>query len=74
MSIVDETRQPTEKPQGKYWVTRVPTTPTILQVSSTGLPVDPLDSLPIFPEDDPNFRRQMSVVEENTSDRYKIFA
>ncbi|MDR6158702.1 hypothetical protein QF023_002218 [Chryseobacterium sp. SLBN-27] len=29
MSIVDEMRQPTGKPQGKYWITRIPTTLTI---------------------------------------------
>ncbi|MFY1048093.1 hypothetical protein [Chryseobacterium sp. GP-SGM7] len=48
MSIVDEMRQPTGKPQGKYWITRVPTTLTIIQDKSTGLPVD--QPLPIFPE------------------------
>jgi hypothetical protein len=51
MSIVDEMRQPTGEPQGKYWITRIPTTLTILQDKSTGLPVD--QPLPIFPEDDP---------------------
>ncbi|WP_428070719.1 hypothetical protein [Chryseobacterium gambrini] len=53
MSIVDEMRQPTGVPQGKYWITRVPTTLTILQDSSTGLPVDPLHPLPLFREDYP---------------------
>jgi len=51
MSIVDEMRQPTGKPQGKYWITRIPTTLTILQSASAGLKVD--DVLPIFPEDHP---------------------
>ena len=46
-------RQPQGKPQGKYWITRVPTTLTILQDSSTGLPVDPLHPLPLFREDYP---------------------
>lgn len=46
MSIVDEMRQP----QGKYWITRVPTTLMILQASSTGSPVD---LLPLFREDYP---------------------
>lgn len=50
MSIVDEMRQPTGKPQGKYWITRLPTTLTILQDKSTGLPVN--QPLPIFPEND----------------------
>jgi hypothetical protein len=52
MSIVDEMRQPTGEPQGKYWITRIPTTLTILQDKSTGLPVD--QPLLIFPENDPD--------------------
>lgn len=51
MSIVDEMRQPTGEAQGKYWITRLPTTLTILQDKSTGLAVE--HALPIFPEDDP---------------------
>ncbi len=51
MSIVDKLRQPTGEPQGKYWITRIPTTLTILQDKSTGLAVD--QPLPIFPEDQP---------------------
>jgi len=50
LSIVDEMRQPTGKAQGKYWITRVPTTLTILQAGSAGLVVT--DALPIFPEKD----------------------
>ncbi len=52
MSIVDELREPTGKPQGKYWITRIPTTLTILQAESVGLTVD--QPLPIFPEADPD--------------------
>lgn len=52
MSIVDELRQPTGEAQGKYWITRIPTTLTILQAESVGLKVD--EPLPIFPEDDPD--------------------
>lgn len=51
LSIVDELRQPTGEPQGKYWITRIPTTLTILQAKSVGLEVT--DALPIFPETDP---------------------
>lgn len=51
MSIVDELRQPTGVAQGKYWITRVPTTLTILQAKSVGLEVE--DALPIFPESSP---------------------
>ncbi|MBB5333956.1 hypothetical protein [Chryseobacterium koreense] len=42
LSIVDELRQPTGEPQGKFWISRVPTTLTILQDKSTGLPVQKL--------------------------------
>ncbi|MFP3591826.1 hypothetical protein [Chryseobacterium sp. SIMBA_038] len=51
MSIVDELRQPTGEAQGKYWITRIPTTLTILQAESVGLKVN--QPLPIFPEDHP---------------------
>ncbi|SIQ65274.1 hypothetical protein SAMN05880574_11956 [Chryseobacterium sp. RU37D] len=65
MSIVDEMRQPTGEPQGKYWITRVPTTLTILQDKSTGLPVD--KPLPIFPEDDPKNCENPKELEFETS-------
>jgi hypothetical protein len=52
MSIVDEMRKPLGTPQGKYWITKLPTTLTILQDKSTGLAVD--QALPIFPESDPS--------------------
>lgn len=48
MSIVDEMKAPVGEPQGKYWITKLPTTLTILQDKSTGLPVE--QPLPIFPE------------------------
>jgi len=51
MSIVDELRQPTGEAQGKYWISRIPTTLTILQAESVGLKVN--QPLPIFPEDHP---------------------
>jgi hypothetical protein len=65
MSIVDEMRQPTGIPQGKYWITRVPTTLTILQDKSTGLPVE--HPLPIFPEDDPKNCENPAELEFETS-------
>jgi hypothetical protein len=52
MSIVDEMRKPLGTPQGKYWISKLPTTLTILQDKSTGLAVD--QALPIFPESDPS--------------------
>jgi hypothetical protein len=48
MSIVDEMKAPVGEPQGKYWITKLPTTLTILQDKSTGLPVE--QPLPVFPE------------------------
>lgn len=51
LSIVDELRAPQGIPQGKYWITRVPTTLTILQAKSAGLEVE--NALPIFPEEHP---------------------
>ncbi len=65
MSIVDEMRQPTGEPQGKYWITRVPTTLTILQDKSTGLPVT--QPLPIFPEDKPENCENPKELEFETS-------
>lgn len=65
MSIVDEMRQPTGIPQGKYWITRVPTTLTILQDKSTGLPVE--HPLPIFPENDPKNCENPAELEFETS-------
>ncbi|WP_241775181.1 hypothetical protein [Chryseobacterium sp. ERMR1:04] len=67
MSIVEEMRQPTGEAQGKYWITRVPTTLTILQDKSTGLPVD--EPLPIFPETDPKNCENPSELETKTSFR-----
>ena len=51
MSIAQEMIEPVGKPQGNYWITRIPTTLTILQAKSTGL--DVVDPLPIFPESHP---------------------
>ncbi|SEN01046.1 hypothetical protein SAMN05421856_11162 [Chryseobacterium taichungense] len=65
MSIVDEMRQPTGKPQGKYWITRIPTTLTILQASSTGLPVE--QPLQIFIEKDPKNCENPEELEFETS-------
>lgn len=50
LSVVDEMKETTGTPQGKYWITRVPTSLTILQAKSVGLQVT--DALPIFPEAD----------------------
>jgi hypothetical protein len=65
MSIVDEMRQPTGEPQGKYWITRMPTTLTIIQDKSTGLPVK--QPLPIFPENDPKNCENPKELEFETS-------
>ncbi|MFA7449101.1 MAG: hypothetical protein WCY77_11745 [Weeksellaceae bacterium] len=51
VSITQEMQDPVGIPQGKYWITRIPTTLTILQDKSTGLEVT--QPLPIFPEAEP---------------------
>lgn len=51
VSITQEMQDPVGIPQGKYWITRIPTTLTILQDKSTGLEVT--EALPIFPEPNP---------------------
>ena len=51
MSITQEMQEPTGEPQGNYWITRIPTTLTILQAKSAGLEVT--EALPIFPEAEP---------------------
>ncbi|MDI9309514.1 MAG: hypothetical protein QM535_04815 [Limnohabitans sp.] len=53
LSIADEMRKPLGKPQGKYWITKLPTTLTILQDKSTGLAVPEGQALPVFPEANP---------------------
>jgi len=53
MSIAQEMKEPTGKPQGNYWITRIPTTLTILQSGSTGLKTEDGQALPIFPESKP---------------------
>lgn len=67
MSIVDELRQPTGVPQGKYWITRIPTTLTILQAESVGLKVSPDQPLPIFREDNPENCENPKELESTTS-------
>lgn len=65
MSIVDEMRAPVGVPQGKYWITKLPTTLTILQDKSTGLPVE--EPLPIFPEANPANCENPSELETKSS-------
>ena len=64
MSIVDEMRKPLGTAQGKYWISKLPTTLTILQDKSTGLAVD--QALPIFPESDPSKCENPSELETET--------
>nr|WP_314493133.1 hypothetical protein [uncultured Chryseobacterium sp.] len=67
MSIVDEMRQPTGEPQGKFWISRIPTTLTILQAESVGLKVDPDQPLPIFVEEHPENCENPKELEGETS-------
>ncbi|KMQ71848.1 hypothetical protein ACM44_06310 [Chryseobacterium koreense CCUG 49689] len=63
LSIVDELRQPTGEPQGKFWITRIPTTLTILQAGSAGLEVE--NALPIFPDDPENCENPLELETES---------
>lgn len=67
MSIAAEMIEPTGKPQGKYWITRIPTSLTILQAHSTGLDVDPDQPLPIFPEAQPENCENPGQLETGTA-------
>lgn len=67
MSIVDEMRQPTGEAQGKFWISRIPTTLTILQAESVGLKVDPDQPLPIFVEEHPENCENPKELEIETS-------
>jgi hypothetical protein len=51
MRLENKMKAPMGKPQGKYWITRIPTTLTILQDKSTGYAAD--QPLPIYVETDP---------------------
>ncbi|WP_299332880.1 hypothetical protein [uncultured Psychroserpens sp.] len=65
MSITQEMQEPTGVPQGNYWITRIPTTLTILQAKSAGLEVE--QALPIFPEDEPENCENPEQLETVTS-------
>ncbi|MGK0386674.1 MAG: hypothetical protein ACI849_001292, partial [Patiriisocius sp.] len=65
MSITQEIQEPTGVPQGNYWITRIPTTLTILQVKSAGLEVT--QALPIFPEAEPENCENPEQLETETS-------
>lgn len=67
MSIVDEMRQPSGEAQGKFWISRIPTTLTILQAESVGLKVDPDQPLPIFVEEHPENCENPKELESETS-------
>lgn len=65
VSISEEMRDPVGVPQGKYWITRIPTTLTILQDKSTGLEVT--EPLPIFPESEPKNCENPEELETETA-------
>jgi hypothetical protein len=64
MSIAQEMIEPVGKPQGNYWITRIPTTLTILQAKSAGLDVQ--QPLPIFPEGHPENCENPAELETTT--------
>ena len=59
-SIVDEMRAPLGKPQGKAWITKIPTSLNILQAQSIGLEV--VEPLPHTTEDPTQFEVPEDVV------------
>ncbi|HLP65513.1 hypothetical protein [Flavobacterium sp.] len=67
MSIAAEMIEPTGLPQGKFWITRIPTTLTIIQAHSTGLDADPNKPLPIFPETEPENCENPDQLEVDTA-------
>jgi len=67
LSITQEMKDPTGIPQGKYWITRIPTTLTILQAGSVGLVVEKEQALPIFPEVAPENCENPEQLETNTT-------
>ena len=71
MSIVDEMRKPLGMPQGKYWISKIPTSLTIIQDKSTGLKTN--QALPIFPESNPaNCENPGELVFESSFDARDI--
>ena len=64
LSIADEMRKPLGTPQGKYWITKLP---TILQDKSTGLAVPEGQALPVFPEANPANCENPSELETKSS-------
>jgi len=65
VSIMQEMQDPIGIPQGNYWITRIPTTLTILQAKSTGLDVE--QPLPIFPENEPEKCENPTELETQTA-------
>ncbi len=65
MSIADEMTEPTGVPQGKCWITRTPTTLTILQAKSAGLIT--VQALPIFQEAEPENCKNPEQLETKTA-------
>lgn len=60
LSIVDELREPVGEPQGKPWITRIPTSLNILQAESIGLKVE--SALPWNREDPTKFENPDEVI------------
>lgn len=60
LSVVDELKQATGNPQGKAWLTRLPTPLTILQAESIGLKVE--SALPYTHENPDDFEDPSQVI------------
>jgi hypothetical protein len=63
LSIVDEIKTPNGQPEGKAWITRVPTVLTMIQANSIGLPVS--NALPCITDDAADFEHPNEVPNYN---------
>ncbi len=59
LSLTDELKQPTGQPEGKAWISRIPTTLTIIQANSIGLEV--IKALPCNCNDTADFENPALV-------------
>lgn len=66
LSIVDELRETPGKPEGKFWITQIPTSLNMMQEKSIGLVVD--TALPLHEEDPKNCENPEMLVKKEDLD------
>ncbi|PUB28105.1 hypothetical protein C8J95_10849 [Elizabethkingia sp. YR214] len=67
LSIVNEMREPMGEKYGKAWITRIPTSLTILQAESIGLKVE--HALPFTQEDSKDFEDPKALITESNFEK-----